>query len=212
MREYKLNTEAAKAAGQGSRITETGKYVGHITVAERTVSSQKGSEGIEVRFEADDGRTADYMTIWTHSRDGAELPGFRMLNALMTCMRAKEIKPVKGQVPVGRDGATKEAFVYPALCQRVGLILQRENYVNGQGREGFKFDIVLPFEATTGLSAAEILDRVSAPEQADKIASTLRDKAPRKPANGGGYGGAKGDPGPSHDGGGGMPDDSDIPF
>ena len=212
MREYKLNTEAAKAAGQGSRIDATGKYVGTIAHAVATVSSQKGSEGIEISFEADDGRTADYMTIWTHSRDGAELPGFRMLNALMTCMRAKEIKPVKGRVPDGRDGSTKEAFVYPALAQRVGLILQRENYVNAQGREGFKFDIVLPFEATTGLSAAEILDRVSSPEQADKIAATLKDKAPRNRPAGSSQHASSGHPA-NGGGSGGLPDmDDDIPF
>jgi hypothetical protein len=212
MREYRLNPEAAKAAGAGTRITETGKYIGQIAVAASVVSSLKGSEGIEISFEAEDGRTADYMTIWTHSREGTELPGFRMLNALMTCMKVRELKASKGTVPDGRDGATKEAFVYPALCQRVGLLLQRENYVTSKGAEGWKFDIVLPFDPVTGQSAAEILNRETDAVQVDRIASTLKDKAPRKPAHGGGYGGAKGDPGPSHDGGGGMPDDSDIPF
>jgi hypothetical protein len=210
MREYRLNPEAAKAAGAGTRITETGKYVGQIAVAASVVSSLKGSEGVEVSFEAEDGRTADYMTIWTHSREGTELPGFRMLNALMTCMKVRELKASKGTVPDGRDGATKEAFVYPALCQRVGLLLQRENYVNGQGREGFKFDIVLPFDPVTGQSAAEVLNREMDAVQVDRIASTLKDKAPRNkpagssphtssghPANGGGNAG--------------LPDD-DIPF
>jgi hypothetical protein len=211
MREYRLNPEAAKAAGAGTRITETGKYVGQITVAASVVSSQKGSEGIEVSFEAEDGRTADYMTIWTHSKDGAELPGFRMLNALMTCMKVRELKASKGTVPDGRNGAAKEAFVYPALCQRVGLLLQRENYINGRGVDGFKFDIVLPFDAQTGQSAAEILNRETDAAQVDRIASTLKDKAPRNKPAGGSPHASFGHP--ANGGSKGLPDmDEDIPF
>lgn len=211
MREYRLNPEAAKAAGAGTRITETGKYAGQITVAASVVSSQKGSEGIEVSFEAEDGRTADYMTIWTHSKDGGELPGFRMLNALMTCMKVRELKASKGQAPDGRDGATKEAFVYPALCQRVGLLLQRENYINSKGAEGFKFDIVLPFDPVTGQSAAEILNRETDAVQVDRIASTLKDKAPRNKPAGGSPHASSGHP--ANGGSKGLPDmDDDIPF
>jgi len=210
MREYKLNTEAAKAAGLGSRIDATGPYVGRISAAVATVSTQKGSEGIEISFEAEDGRTADYMTIWTHNSDGKELPGFRMLNALMTCLKAREIKPSKGTVPDNRTGGTKEAFIYPALCQPIGLLLQRENYVNGKGVESFKFDIVLPFDPVSGMSAAEILERATEAVQVNKIAATLKDKAPRNKPAGGSPHASSGHPA---NGGGnaGLPDD-DIPF
>jgi hypothetical protein len=211
MRAYTLNPDAARAAGAGSRITETGKYVGAIVSAVATVSGQKASEGIEISFEADDGRTADYLTIWTHRSDGTELPGFRMVNALMTCVKARELKPVKGSVADPRTGGTKEAFVYAALAQRVGLILQRENYVKQDGTEGFKFDIVLPFDPVTGQSAAEILNRETDAAQVDRIASTLKDKAPRNKPAGGSPHASFGHP--ANGGSKGLPDmDEDIPF
>jgi hypothetical protein len=208
MREYRLNPEAAKAAGVGSRITATGKYVGRITAAVHTVSSKKGSEGIEISFESDDGATADYLTLWTHNAEGDELYGYKTLNALMACMKLRELKATNGRSP-DRNGGTQEAFVYTALLQRVGLVLQREDYVSTQGKDSFKFNIVLPFAADTGLTAAEILARATTPEQADKVASTLKDKAPRKAPSPSSTGYSQAPA--SHAGGGGMVDD-DIPF
>lgn len=209
MRDYTLNMEAAKAAGTSQRITETGRYVGRFTRAQSVVSRQKSSEGIEFTFEADDGRAADYLTVWTHDVDGKELAGFKMLNALMTCMKLREIKATKSKVE--RDGKSEEAFVYPALLQKIGLLLQRETYEKTTGGEGFKFNIVLPFAHDTGLTALEILERKTTPEQADKIAATLADRAPRRKPGAGGSGRGNGDPGPSYDGGAGIPDD-DVPF
>lgn len=207
MRSYTLDPAAAKSAGVGQRITESGKYVGRFTRAE-AVKSQKDSEGVEFTFEAADGRTCDFLTCWTYNVDGKELYGAKVLNAVMTVCKLKTIAPQQGRVP-DAQGGTREAWVFPALLAPVGLVLQREEYTKNTGAAAFKFNIVLPFEATSGLSAAEILERKTTPEQIDKIVAALKDKPMQQKRGGGsGYvpsdpGRAAGDPGPL---------DDDIPF
>lgn len=207
---YTLNPGAAKAAGVASRITENGKYVGKITRAEAKISRSE-SEGIELSFETDEGLKADYVSIWTHNKDGKELSGFKVLNALMTVLQLREIESTNGKVTEA-DGKTRDAILFPALHQRVGMLMQREEYEKQKGGGvGYEMRLVLPFNAESGKTAKEILDRLPAAEQADKAAALLQTRKAKPRTNGGGsggtgdYGGQPGDPGP------GIPDD-DIPF
>lgn len=207
-RSYSLDTEQAKAAGVSNRITESGKYVGRFTRAEAIVSRQH-TEGVEFTFETDDGQTADFLTCWTYNERGESLYGLKVLNAVMTCMRVKQLAPRQMQFQ-GRDGA-RVAEGFPDLMdKRIGLLLQREEYVKRDGETGYKFNIALPFEASSGLTAGEILGKVTAPVALDKAHASLRDKPVQQrrpptehassghPANG--YGNGLGDM------------DSDIPF
>ena len=95
--DYTLNPEAAKQAdNMFSRIEEKGKYLGIITRAEPIVS-KKGSKGVDMSFKADNGASADYLTIWTHNAEGKQLQGFNVLMAIMTCLRVKELKAENGE-------------------------------------------------------------------------------------------------------------------
>lgn len=178
---YSLNTEAAKAADtMNSRLDETGKYIGMLTRAE-AVTSKKGAVGIDLSFKSEDGRTADYLSVWTHGKDGSEIYGFKQLMAIMTCLRVKQLTKTPGTVEK-YDKELKEkvqikAEIYPELTGKpVGLLLQREAYIKGDGSEGHKLNIAGVFEASSELTASEILGKKTTPELLAKMVAVLKDK------------------------------------
>lgn len=184
-RDYNLNPDAARDADSGGgRIDQSGAYIGKFTKAE-AITSPKGTEGIEFSFEADGGATADFLTFWTHNKDGEEIFGFKALSALMTCLKARSIKPANGMVEKwNKSSGQKEkhqATIYPDLMnKRIGLVLQREEYTKENGQTGYKMNIYSSYEADTLLTASEILDKASKPERLDKIIATLRDKTQKQ--------------------------------
>lgn len=188
MRSYEHNDDLARQAGASNFIDATGKYKGKIVRAEEVVS-KNNTEGVEITFEADDGRVANYLTCWTYNDKGEPLYGLKMLNAILTCARVRGIKPEETTIKDG-DSARK-AIVFPALANKpVGLLLQREGYIKNNGDTGFKFNIYAPFHAQTELTAAEILDGKTAPEALPKILAGLADKpmkAGRQAASGGSH-------------------------
>lgn len=174
-RTYTLNTESAKSVGQSSYINESGRYTGTFTLAKAVVST-KGTEGVEFAFKSDADQTADYLTLWTYNDKGEELFGGRMLHALMTCMKVRELQAAPRNVK-NRQGQTEAVDAFPALMgPRVGLLLQREATCKKDGSEGFRMNIYAPFEAATGLTAHEILEKKVRPEQLDKLLANLKDK------------------------------------
>lgn len=198
-RSYSLDPEQARQAGVSNRITESGRYVGRFTRAE-AIKSRQNTEGVEFTFETDDGQTADYLTCWTYNERGESLYGFKVLMAVMTCLRVKQLAPRQMQFQ-GRDGA-RVADGFPDLMDKpIGLLLQREEYAKQDGSTGFKFNIALPFDAASNLTAGEILGKATTPVALDKAQAALRDKPLQKrrettheyasgghPANGGGLG------------------------
>lgn len=178
-RSYNLNVEQAKQADNvGNRITESGKYIGVFTRAE-SIQSKQMTEGVEFSFAANSGQGADFLTLWTHNKDGKEIFGLKQLNAVMTCMKVKVLTPTQGVVEKWEGGAKAKvtATIYPELMgKKIGLLLQREEYIKGDGSTGSKFNIYACFEADTELVATEILEKVTAPTKLPKILATLKDR------------------------------------
>lgn len=178
MRSYDLNPEAAKQAEQG-RITETGKYAGTFTRAE-AVTSKKNTEGIEFTFRSTSGSDADFLTLWTYNADGKELFGLKVLNALMTCMRVKQIKPVKAVIEKWVDGNKQkvQAEVFSELMNKpIGVLLQKEYYIKNDGSTGSRLNLVGCYEASTEMTASEILGKATKAERLSGMVASLRDKA-----------------------------------
>jgi hypothetical protein len=180
MSTYNLNPELAKeGSGRASnRITDTGAYVGVITVA-KDVKAGTGTTGIELSFKSNDGLEAHYLTLWTKNANGESIFGEKQLHALMTCLKVKSITGKDAIIEEydfdARQNVKRQATVYPELMNKpVGLVLQREEY---EGPNGIKNKMVFfaPFEAATRKTAAEILDQKPA-EQLDKILKSLKDK------------------------------------
>jgi len=185
-RTYQLDTESAKQAENiGAHISETGCYIGTLISAESIVSRNK-SEGVELSFKSDEGQTANFITLWTHNKDGKELYSLKTLNALMTCVEARTLTPIAGKIEKRVDGNKQivSATIFPELTsKRVGLLLQKAPYTKGDGSAGYKMEIFVPFEAATKRTAREKLDKVIKGEALPKLIAMLKDKPMQQMAN-----------------------------
>lgn len=205
---YQLNPNNAKQVGVSARIQEKGAYKGVFTRAE-FAQSDKGTQGIEFSFKTDDGATADYLTVWTHSADGKELYGRKVVDAIMTCMALRSINAKVGQIKKYDHDARGEVVVqttlFPELMNKpIGLLLVREEYAKGSGGTGWKMTIVGAYEPTKGLTPKEILEQ-GGPGQLMKMVAALQDRPLKRPVQ------AYGDP-HAHSSGGFESDDDSIPF
>lgn len=210
--DYQLDTSAAKKADQiNSRIEVSGKYLGVLTRAE-PITSTKGSSGVDMSFKSDDGATADYLTIWTHNKDGKQLQGFNTLMAIMTCLRVKELKPEEGEVEKYDKDEQKRVKVRVPLFKNLmnkqfGLLIHMEEYEKTAGGTAWKPQISAPFDAEE-FTASEILNKAQKPETLAKMVQALRDRplkqSSTKPSSTSNNGGSQGNP---------FDDmDDDIPF
>lgn len=178
---YALDTEAAKQADQkGGSINETGKYTGIFTRAEN-VKSPKGTIGVEFSFRSDDGRAADYLTLWTENKDGKALYGYKTLMAIMACLKVRNITPISQKIEKYDHGAggkvTVDAEVFPDLMNKpIGLLIQMEEYEKQDHSTNWKPVIYAPFEASTGFTASEILSKAVKPETLEKMEASLKDR------------------------------------
>lgn len=201
---------AKKGSGSAGGIDETGEYTGNITLAMH-IEADSGASGIQFSFESDTGQKSNYINVYTHGKDGNPIFGLDTVNALMTCLKLRGIKPEKRDVEIRdfQSGQSKKEScdVYPELMNKpVGLILRKEWYVNTGGEDKFRMALFAPFEASTGKLAVEVLDDRPA-EGKDKIVSSLKDKgAPRQQKPTGGAQQRSSEPGPIDD------FDDDIPF
>lgn len=206
---YNLDPNAARKADQtGNRINEIGKYVGAFTQVE-DITAGTGTKGVAFRFEAN-GQSAN-LSLYTTKTNGDQLMGYHALMAIMTCMQVRSIQPKAGTVTHWDNEAKQEVSragqVFPDLCNKpIGLLLETEDYPKNAGGIGTRMVIAGIFQASTELTASEILDRKTKPEQLAKIVQRLR----HRPAREGKAPTAAGKPAPA---GSGFDDmDDDIPF
>lgn len=207
---YNFDPNAARKADQtGNRISELGKYVGQFTQAE-DITASTGTKGVALRFKSN-GQEAN-LSLYTTKADGTQIMGYQALMAIMTCMQLRGLSPKAGTVQAWDNDAkkefTKQAQVFPELCSKdIGLLLETEEYAKKTGGIGTRMVIAGIFQAKTELTASEILDRKTTPEQLGKMVARLR----HRPVKADRHSSAA----PSaHDGGGSGFDDMDdsIPF
>jgi hypothetical protein len=209
---YSLNTTAARQADERSgRISEIGKYVGIFTRAEE-LRSAKGTQGIDFAFETADRQSANF-TLWTFNKDGKELYGFKQLQALMACLRVREMAPKTAMVRkwdrTAQGMIDIEGQVFEALMSKpVGILFETEEYQkftnNVPTDIGTKVTPAYFFDAQSEMTAREILDKKVTPVQLAKLVQTLRHRPLRKTAGST----TSGDAQPAGNGF----DDDDIPF
>lgn len=167
MSTYTLDTDAAKQADSGNgRINETGKFIGMFVKAKKVISKQ-GTEGIEFSFEANNGQSADYLTVWTINKEGKQIYGFKQLMALMTCLKVRSIDAKAGEIEeydsVSRQMVMHKAEIYPTLMNKpIGVLLQMEEYEKKDGAVGEKPSFAGFFDPQTEQVAVEILEKSEA--------------------------------------------------
>ena len=162
-RHYTLNAEHAIAGSTTgyARITQSGAYTGVFTKA-KYVKAGTGAEGIEFTFKADDGREANYLSLYTHNSSGGETYGYSQLNALMACLKLREIKAQSMRVQEYDFGVKREQAVmadaYPELMNTpIGVVLQREEYNKRDGSVGESMNLVAFFNPETRQTGGEVI-------------------------------------------------------
>lgn len=172
---YALNPQEARATEASPRITETGAYTGTFTKA-LAVTAKSGAVGIEFEFrDSATDATADFLTVYTHKSDGSAIRrGNGIINALMTCLKLREITDSVGSVELWDDTQKKkvaqQAAIYPDLMNRpIGVLLQAEEYFTSSGEPRQRMTLAGFYEASTRLMATEILDKKATPQQLDKF-------------------------------------------
>ncbi|NYT67934.1 hypothetical protein [Pusillimonas noertemannii] len=183
-RSYTADPAAARQANANNYIDQSGKYIGEFSLAE-AVTSKKGTEGIEFSFKSREGQQANYLTLWTYNERGEALYGYKVLNAIMTVMGVSELQPKQATIK-DANGNPRQVVGFPALHNKaVGLVLQKVLYTKNDGKDGYKFNIFAPFQASTELTAKEVLDGATQPKALSGMIASLKDKDER---TGGDYG------------------------
>lgn len=175
---YALDTqEARKADTQGNQIKELGKYIGTITQAE-DITAKSGTKGVALSFTSNSGQKTK-VGIYTVKKDGTKLSGLSMLNALMTCLSLRNIAPKAGKVTHydydAKADIVEDGSVFPELCKPVGFLLETEDYLKNDGNTvGTRMVLRGVFHANSELTASEVLDKKTKPEQLEKMVASLR--------------------------------------
>ena len=177
---YTLDATAARQADKfNARIEKTGKYIGILNRAE-PVTSKNGAQGIDFSFKSESGESSDYLTIWTHGKDGSQLRGFNLLMAMMTCLRVKELTPTPGRIEkYNVDTKQREEVTVPLFLELmnkpVGILVQMEEYQKTAGGNAWRPVIFSTFDKDEFV-ATEILNKSVKPEILPKMVEALRDK------------------------------------
>lgn len=188
---YELNTaEARKADSAGNSIKEMGKYIGIFTQAE-DVTAKTGTKGVALMFESN-GQKARF-TLYTKRANGESIMGLQALMAFMTCLGLRNIAPVNGQITAynyeTKSEEKKPGTVFPELCNKpIGVLLETEEYLNANQEPRTRMIFAGAFQAQTELTASEILDKKTKPEQLAKMVAYMRHRplkagAPRPAAS-----------------------------
>lgn len=215
---YALDTQAARQADTaGATIKEIGKYVGEFIQAQ-DIKTKKGGRGVSFVFKSTAGQKAN-IAIYTTGASGERYQWYDALMAIMTCMQLRSIQPQPGKVTRYDYDAKKEVqedgTLFPDLHKPIGVLLETEDYEKQDGSVGTRMVLKNVFQASTELTASEILDKKTQPGMLAKMVEGLRHRPlkgarPAAPRQDDGFGGPPAGH-PASSGFDGMDDDS-IPF
>lgn len=181
MAEYVYDSEAAsKADDVANRIDQSAAYVGQFAVV-HAIESTKGTTGLHFEFESPGGGKAGF-DCWTHKEDGTPVFGNNQVQAMMAVLGLKGLKSVEGKHEAWEDGkrVEVEGEVFPELCKKdIGLVLQKEKYTKGDGKEAFRMNLYGIFHPVTKFTSSELKEKKAKPEKLEKMLRALKDKDSR---------------------------------
>jgi len=167
---------AKQSDSHGGAIKESGAYIGTITRAQ-ALNPQSGSKGVGFSIKTEDGLTANYLDIYTHKENGEALRGLKTVMAILACTKTRQANV--GQISFDKYDKEKKLDVrvnvqgYPDLMgKRIGLLLKQE-LSTYEGKEQSRLVVYGVYEADTGFTASEILDKATAPEKMHKMLDAL---------------------------------------
>ena len=170
---FTCDRESADKVDRSVRISQTGKYIGLITQCE-LAQSPNGAQYVEFAFKAlewdakdehgevshGEGSMIDFIRLYITSNSGEPTFNRSILDALMTVLKIDKMEGKPANV-FERDGSKRQGYRIPELeKQKVGFLLQRENYTytkNNEPKEGFQMILQSAFDPVTGKCASEII-------------------------------------------------------
>lgn len=170
--------KAKQADNQGGFVKETGKYLGVINSFE-FIDFDSGAKAVEIGFETDDKERASMRVIVT-KKDGTESEyGVKKIMALMTCLKIKESsvsQEVRKKYDFNQGGEVDKQVEFAPEFEgkEVGLLIEMEDYQNGNGEWKQKPSLFSSFQAKTGFTAKEILEGATKPEQMENLLNALK--------------------------------------
>ncbi|MDW2749304.1 hypothetical protein R5K23_20250, partial [Acinetobacter baumannii] len=110
-----------------------------------------GTQGFEINFESDSKEFTNF-TIWTVKADGTALSGVHKINAIMACASVKSLTPTDQKLEKYdfdlKQKVQQTCVVAPEMTnKRIGVLLQRENYLNGSGQQRHQMNFFASFNA-----------------------------------------------------------------
>lgn len=182
---YTYDAQAAHDAdtGAGNKyLSETGAYVGKIVKVTGKKTS-KGGDSINIAFESEDGRKADYLTLQICSATGEKYYGHGVFMAVMRCSGVKvaESRPLSGGKPGDVD--------FPGFEGKpLGVVVQATEYMkpvkDQDGRKtgetlATRLELVAAFHPKTRQMSIE-LDKNASAAALDRMLATLTPVRPLK--------------------------------
>lgn len=171
---FSYDEEAAKVAGTGGYINESGAYIITLTEAELKSASNQDSQSqwIEFSGESDDGRKVQYLKVITKKRDGSKNKmGVDMINAMMGAAGVKQLTSYMKQA--GK-------YIAPEFTGKtLGLVIGKTLTTKNDGSDSYQLDIKIPFYANTRQTIIEKVEGLPA-ETINKIVAGLKDRDERK--------------------------------
>lgn len=173
---FTFDPQSAKKADDSGLIDKTGKYYCWIIDAE-FITSKNGAKGILFDVISKDKEKASFA-IYYEKADGTPIFGKDRINAMLACMGIKTLtaqpKVLKRYDFEAGGLVDKQCMVAPELHkQKIGLLLQRENYVKQNGTNGYDMKYYSCFQFDTELMAKEVLDGKTQPEALPKVLERL---------------------------------------
>ena len=176
---FTRNDASAKSLDGGQWITTSGAFIGTITQAMVGVSDS-GTQFVEIAFK-DDGGALCFPKLFLAKKDGTEVFGAKILNALMVVCGLDKVDVLEAKVYLRDKNApnglrVENGYRMPALEKKhVGIVVQRENRIY-QGKKVYQINLLTPFDPQTRKVAKEILENAPEAKLLDARLKTLKDK------------------------------------
>jgi hypothetical protein len=163
-----LNAESARAAdNRQSGITQPGKFVGTLLVAEYVQKTT--SSGISFSFKTTTGQEARWYSNLTYEDKSTHQPtdnegGFQELDSLMACLRLRDLPdPVMGEIEKWDAASQSRQLVRAPLLaalmgKPIGALFRMEEYLSDSGEVKEKALFDTWFSPSDEKIASEVLD------------------------------------------------------
>lgn len=165
-----FNADAAEKAKSGGGF-ESGAHVGIMQV--QHIIAQTNTKGFQLNLHGDS-VDVNFINLYYEKVDGTAIKsGTGFINAIMGLTRTREINIQTINDPDNKGDVIE---IIPELMNKsIGMVLQKVNYVNGQGGISYKVELVMVFDAQTRQTYEEKKYNKQA-ATVDKICSTLTDR------------------------------------